>query len=201
MTTPYYSEDAVTLYHGDCLEIDAWLAADVMVTDPPYPNNAGHFVADIPTAVSVAADWDGEALIFWNELAAPLARHPLVAVHIWHRPNVNGRPYEPVFHFAPDGRKRRSNVYAHSFIHGGVGPGSFEYVGHPTQKPEALMRQLLRLTSPGAVADPFAGSGSTLLAAKSLGRQSIGVERNERYCEAIAKRLAQDVLDFDGGAA
>jgi len=192
----YYSDEFVTLYHGDCREVPEWLAADVLVTDPPYPNNAGHFDDAIETAIEVLSHWSRPALVFWSELEHPPVNLPLVAVHIWHRTNVNGKPYEPIYHFAPDGIKRRSEVMRHCMIHSGVGPGSAEYIGHPTQKPEALIRWLIP-KFPGIIADPFAGSGSTLVAAKHEGRKAIGVEIDEHYCELIAKRLAQPGLDFD----
>lgn len=190
---PYYQDDLVTLYHGDCREVTEWLEADALVTDPPYPNNAGHFDAAIPIARDLVEAWSRDAIVFWNECEFPPYGVPPVAVHVWHRPNVNGRPYEPAFQFSTDGKKRRSLVLSHSFIHSGVGPGSAEYVGHPTQKPIAVMQKLVGLTA-GSVADPFAGSGSTLRAAKNLGRRAVGVELEERYCEAIARSLSQDCL-------
>lgn len=192
---PYYADELVTLYHGDCREVLGRIAADVLVTDPPYPNNAGHFDESVEVAREIlqAGAWR-EVIAFWSELEPPPVPLPLVAVHVWHRTNVNGRPYEPAFQFAADGRKRRSEVMQHPAIFNGAGPGCHEYLGHPTQKPKVIMRRLLERTSPGVVLDPFAGSGSTLDAAKFLGRRAIGIEQNERYCEIAARRLAQDVL-------
>ena len=73
---------------------------------------------------------------------------------------------------------------------------------HPCEKPEALLAHMVEVSTrrAGLVIDPFAGSGSTLVAAKALGRKAIGVELEERYCEIAARRLAQDVLDFGSDA-
>lgn len=70
---------------------------------------------------------------------------------------------------------------------------------HPTQKPVSLLSYLIiRSTDPGEIVlDPFMGSGSTLVAAQQLGRKSIGIEIEERYCEIAVQRLAQGVLDFE----
>lgn len=70
---------------------------------------------------------------------------------------------------------------------------------HVTQKPTSLVSEILSIAPPGAVLDPFMGSGTTLLAAKNAGRKVVGIELDERWCEAAANRLSQGVLDL--GAA
>lgn len=74
--------------------------------------------------------------------------------------------------------------------------------GHPTAKPASIVEDWVRkFTNPrDTILDPFAGSGTTLRAAVDEGRRAIGVELEERYCEIIARRLAQGVLDFGGAA-
>jgi DNA modification methylase len=73
---------------------------------------------------------------------------------------------------------------------------------HPTQKPEPLMLELVSLftDSGDLILDPFCGSGTTLVAAKRLGRKAIGIELNEQYCEIAAKRLAQGALPLEFSA-
>jgi site-specific DNA-methyltransferase (adenine-specific) len=70
---------------------------------------------------------------------------------------------------------------------------------HPCQKPLDVVTPFIqRLTEPGdLVIDPFAGTGTTLLAAKNLGRRAIGIELNPAYCEIIKRRLQQECLQFD----
>jgi len=69
-------------------------------------------------------------------------------------------------------------------------------VDHPCPRPIDTMRHIVQLATSecGVVIDPFAGSGTTLLAAKDTNRRAIGIEIEERYCEIAAKRLAQEVL-------
>jgi hypothetical protein len=192
---PYYADDLVTIYHADYRDVRDCVVFETLITDPPYPNNAGWFTESVPVAESVLASMDTEtALVFWDELSRPPVALPLVAVHIWHRANVNGRPYEPVYHFERDGEKRRSEVYRTGVPFPNATGG--EYAGHPTQKSLHLMRWLVQKTT-GTVLDPFAGSGTTLVAAKSQGRHAIGVEVDERFCEVAARRCSQEVLGLD----
>lgn len=81
----------------------------------------------------------------------------------------------------------------------GRGPSDPE---HGATFPVALPLKCLELYGGASVViDPFMGSGTTLRAAKDLGRKSIGIEIDERYCEIAAKRLQQEAFDFTGGAA
>jgi DNA modification methylase len=109
--------------------------------------------------------------------------------------------FEAVTIVHPSGRKRWNGGGSHALWtepivinRGGLTPRL-----HTTQKPIGLMRRLVeQFTDPGdIVLDAFAGSGTTLRAAKDLGRRAIGIELDERYCEIAARRLQQQVLDLE----
>lgn len=213
MPQPYYADDHVTLYHGDCLELTAWLEADVLVTDPPYGmayvSNSSKYGSTAPIAGDadpllrdqVLEAWGPRPALVFGTWRVPRPARAKALV-IWDKgdsPGMGdlrlpwGPSHEEVYVLGDGFHGRRGG----SVIRNNTLPAAADYrPDHPTPKPVALMERLLGHCPPGVVADPFAGSGSTLVAARNLGRRVIGVELEERYCEVIARRLAQSVLDF-----
>ncbi len=201
---PYYEHAGITIYHGDCREVLSCVSGDVVATDPPYGVLAetgsaatrrsggnldnGRIAWDIvPDAHLVELLLSvGRSHLIWGgcHLGLPATKGYL----IWDK-QIDGLNFGEVEYcwtdlvFAP-------RIFRYRAV--GVDGGKV----HPTQKPESLMRWCLGFAPSGSVLDPFMGSGTTLVAAKALGRPAIGIEICERYCEIAAKRLAQDVLDF-----
>lgn len=215
---PYYEDDFVTLYHGDCLEQTQWLEADVLVTDPPYGmayksgmdrGNRTEWHENINGDDSpelrdnILKNWGTEkaAIVFgtWR-VERPEQTKQLV---IWDKGNSAGMgdlsipfgpSHEDIYIIGKNGwtGKREPSVIRAQMLMS----GDKQRPNHPTPKPIGLMEKLVSKTL-GVVADPFAGSGATLVAARNLGRKAIGVELEEKYCEIIATRLSQQAFNFE----
>ena len=192
---PYYEHAGITIYHGDCREILPSVGADSVVADPPYPGY--DYPWDYVPLECVGLSLPG--FYFWPaNTPFPLA---YTAVHVWSKCNVlvgGVEPYESIYQIGGGGF---CGVFRHAVINcemNAVMNGD-EYLPHPTQKPIRLLRKLVARTA-GVVLDPFMGSGTTLRAAKDLGRRAIGIEISERYCEIAAKRLSQEVLPLEATA-
>jgi site-specific DNA-methyltransferase (adenine-specific) len=208
--TPYYEDDAVTIYHGDAREILPMLTFDAVVTDPPY--GIGY-----QQTIKTARDWgtisgdESDALARWViEAVHPTPMLVFGANHFpsalpepgrwvcWDKRVVEaadrmlGSPFELAWMNGPD-----KAGFMYRIQHGGVvnaDKGNLRRT-HPTQKPVTLMKRIIEDHFPtGVIADPFMGAGSTLRAAKDLGRRAVGIEIEEQYCEAAVARLAQEVL-------
>lgn len=213
---PYYQDDHVTLYHGDCLTMLDRLVADVLVTDPPYgigwalhgggktavTRHAGIANDENTDARDAVLDWWGDrpAIVFGSLHMPPPAS--VKQTLVWRKPADSGvvgsvtgyrRDAEAVYLLGewPKRSAAWSSVLA-PHISGMAKLG--RNAGHPHAKPVGLMRTLIERAPGGVVLDPFAGSGTTLRAAKDLGRKAVGIEIDERYCEVIVRRLAQEVL-------
>lgn len=232
LPAPYYADDLVSLYHGDCRDLLASLADEsvaAVLTDPPYTERT-HQKARTPERSGVTAfgsitdddltfmlsemgrvssGWVVATLDYRHAVAfdnAPPSGLKVQRLGVWVKtnptPQLSGdRPaqgWESIAYMHRADRRSKWN--------GGGAHGNFVLPipppeGHPTAKPLGVLAQFVRwFTNPGdTVLDPFAGSGTTLRAAKDEGRKAIGVEIDERYCEVIAKRLTQDTL-FGGVA-
>ena len=209
---PYYQDDFVTIYHGDCLEITEWLEADVMITDPPY---GMAFVSsgttqtrpiqgddDVSVRNQALERWGGRYAAVFGTWKAPRPAG-IANLLIWDKTDGTGAgmgDLDSCFGFSHEeiyifGRWPKVAGRSGSVLRTSVGlAGLASRIGHPTPKPPEIMGKLMRYAPPGIIADPFMGSGSTLVAAKSMGRKAIGVEIEEKYCEIAAKRCAQDYL-------
>lgn len=216
--TPYYQDDYVTLFHGDSRTITDWLQADALVCDPPYGIAYNSGSQRVTLAASIEGDestavrdnllhmWgDRPALIFgtWR-IPRPAGTHTRL---VWDTKGALGmgdlsvpwKPSDQEIYVLGKGFSgpRTTNVLRCAPVQ------SLGYNGrvHPHQKPIELMGELIRKCPPGVIADPCAGSGSTLIAAAQEGRQAIGVEVAEAYCELIAKRLQNADAPLFGGVA
>lgn len=219
VTTPYYTDDLVTLYHGDCREIPEWLAADVLLVDPPYgiSYNSGRIRDTL--AASIQSDEDtavrDDVLRAWGERPALVFgtwRIPrpsgTQARLVWDTKGANGMgdlsiPWKPsdqeiyvLNHTAEHGfrGRRSSNVLVCPPVQSTARNGRL----HPHEKPVALLTSLIEKCPPGVLADPCAGSGSLGVAAKTMGRRAVLVESDARYLPVIVDRLRQEALMFEG---
>lgn len=211
---PYYQDDSVTIYHGDCREIELSFSAAV-VSDPPYGmgwnTDSSRFSGGEPSSRARRGrgrtDWGDVAnddepfdptpwlsfdeVILWgaNHYASRL---PVGTTLVWIKRFDGGfgtflSDAEVAWSKGGHGVycRRDTSLMSHT-----------GHRWHPTEKPLGLMRWCIDRTKSPLIIDPFMGSGTTLRAAKDAGRKAIGVELDESYCEIAAKRLAQEVLDL-----
>lgn len=216
----YFDDGRVSIYHADARDVLPALSVDVVVTDPPYGIGWKRGVNHARRSKAHAGILNDEDTSVRDEVLALMPDIPGIVfgsfyapfppntkqVLVWHKPadaglvgSVTGfrRDAEPIFIVGPWPNRK---VQWSSVLRTVAGQaGTVAATGHPHTKPLALMTRLLDACPPGTVVDPFMGSGSTLVAAKQVGRRAIGIELDERYCETAARRLSQEVLDL--GAA
>lgn len=220
--TPYYSEAGITIFHGDCREILPTLApVDLLLTDPPYGIGEAAGRNKSRTNLAVAKDygdaaWDDEPPPRWLlDQAIDKARHaivfggnhfgmpPATCWLVWDKDNGENDFADCELAWTNLRRAvRRLRWRWAGMLQEHMGDAK-EPRFHPTQKPLAVMTWALSHApdDTATVLDPWMGSGTTLVAAKLAGMQAIGIEREERYCEIAANRLAQGALFAGGGAA
>ena len=214
MVQPYYHDEraGITIYHGNAREIVPCLSGvDAVVTDPPYgiryspSQNSGKAWGAKTFVGSTVVAGDGEAfdptfLLRFPRLVLFGANHyadklpPSSQWIVWDkRDGLTSNDFADCELIYTNG-SGVARLFSHRWSGALRDSEKGEPRVHPTQKPLVLMRWIIEPLEAQTVLDPFMGSGTTLRAAKDLGRRGIGIEIEERYCEIAAKRLAQEVL-------
>lgn len=217
----YYSEAGIEIFHADCRDILPSLPkVDLVLTDPPYGVDLGsrrpnseikrqrgpylstddtpEFVTNIVVPViSQCIERFGRVVVTPGNRCMWLYPPPSEFGCVFH-PAGNGicrwgfNMAHPILYYGKD--PKMPNAYANGMI----STATAEDNGHPCPKPLSWVRWLIKRCSLDGetILDPFMGSGTTLVAAKALGRKAIGIEIEERYCQIAVDRLRQQVLDF-----
>lgn len=219
---PYYEHAGITIYHGDCREIIPQLTAvDLLLTDPPYGlgmdvkmfkrNGKCDGGKKIRNTTFLNTNWDSappprwlleemiekaKYSIIWggNYFNLPPARCFLV----WDKDNGTTTFADCELAWTNlDKAVRKIKFRWNGMLQEDMKNKETRY--HPTQKPLGVIKWAIGQAPEECqtILDPFMGSGTTLRAAKDLGRQAIGIELEEKYCEIAAIRLGQEVLNFD----
>jgi DNA modification methylase len=215
---PYYEHAGITIYHGDCREVLPDLPRfDLLLTDPPYGIGAdaqmhkqggtqwGKSLA--PRKHYAATNWDtappDESLlqlmllkaskqILWGGNFFRLG--PTSCYLVWDK--LNGTNDFADCELAWTNLDKAVRIKRHMW-NGMLRENDEPRYEHPTQKPlEVMLWCIQQAGDVQTVIDPFMGSGTTLRAAKDLGRRAIGIEIEEKYCEIAAKRLGQEVFSW-----
>jgi len=213
---PYYQHGGVTIYHGDCREVLPSVSGDVLVTDQVWPNTpAGMFPGivspEVLFASALALTSPRRVIVVLGSMSDPrfLAGVPKdlpfvraaflrFSVPRYRGTILDGGDVAYVFG-SREGPEGKTVLPAEKTSVTAIEP----HPDHPCARSLTYMRWLVGFYSQlsDVILDPFAGSGTTLVAAKNLGRRAIGIKIEERYCETAAKRLAQEVLPLSGAAA
>lgn len=187
---PYYQDNAVTIYHGDCRAVLPTLPkVDLVLTDPPYGMGKAEWDNEIPKWLPLVDTFPVMAfcgVVGMRDYPTPDWVAAWVRVgstqRIGHLGGFNN--WEPILCYRLE--RLPNDVF--------MVPNTDHKHQHPTCKPLKLFLRLVSTQQAHTILDPFMGSGTTLRAAKDLGRKAIGIEIEEKYCEIAAKRMAQEVL-------
>jgi len=212
LPAPYYERNGITIYCGDCREILPQLTnkVDLVLTDFPYGNGTNYdgyqdtpenLQALIQETMLLILSKSKRALITCG--VANITKYPEPDwILAWGTPAGSGCSkwgfccWQPILTYGPDpylaaGLGRRPDLL--------IKTETAEKLGHPCSKPIDLWEMVMlrgSIEQTDLILDPFMGSGTTLIAAKKLGRKCIGIEISEKYCAIAVKRLSQEVMDF-----